>query len=129
MAGAQAVYLGGNDEPYLGAARWNGQAAQWRGRRVRLSLRLKHDGETSVQAWIRRRNGGAIFAEPVKAPEGGWRLYSFVLEVPDDASNLLLDVKLDGRGIVWADSLATEAVGDDIPVSKSTRVGLEEARP
>jgi hypothetical protein len=52
---------------------------------------------------------------------GAWQARQFVLDVPSDATDLVLQVGLIGKGSVWVDNLTLAAAGD-VPVTASRRL-------
>ncbi|SRR5258708_7138409 len=48
-----------------------------------------------------------------------WKLYSVVLDVPNDAKNIFFGVLLIGKGQAWADDLTFEVVGRNIAVTNT----------
>lgn len=128
MTGGLAVYFrsyGGNN--YLGR---NGAVLRreispeiWRGKRARLTLRLKKEGrgEASLQVHIEKRNGVSIAATPQNIDADAWQVRQIVLEVPEDATNFVVDLHLSGKCDIWIDSIALETVGADIALTGSRR--------
>ena len=135
MAGKQAVYVMGSTSPaittwnsglHYGAMERNISLKAWRGKRVRLSLRLENEGDLRgwTSLYVSRADGSGIRSFPQKTAfgSGGWEDHQFVVDVPTDADNLIVAVGLAGKGKVWVDGLALESVGNDIPVSNTQRV-------
>jgi hypothetical protein len=131
MSGRQAVYFAGdagwatvrNSLAKYGALQQNVSLRAWRGKRLRLTLRLKDDGD--ARAWtalnISDDDRSAVHAgiQRNESGSGAWRAHQFVLDVPDDANNLYLDVGLTDEGKVWADEVRLEAVSADVPLTPS----------
>lgn len=133
MTAHQAVYFKGstNSGPgrrYLGTLERRIPLSAWRGQRLRLSLRLRNEGVASTAVTMQiNKTGGAAIRSPAATKwttgdSDAWRLQTFVLDVPDDASELVLDVSMRDKGMVWLDELKLQAVGTDVPLSNSARV-------
>ena len=128
MTGAVAVYFrayGGNN--YYGR---NGAVLRreispevWLGKRARLILRLKKEGQgkADLRVHIEKRNGVSIAVTPQKIDADDWQVRQVVLEVPEDAANFVVDLHLSGKGGVWIDSIALETVGEDVALTGSRR--------
>ena len=132
MTAHQAVYLrgsanSGHQKNYVGTLERRIPMTAWRGHRLRLSLRLRNDGvaSTAVALQINKANGGGIRSPATTKwktdGDDTWRVQQFVLDVPDDAQDLVLDVRLRDKGVVWLDELKLQAVDTDVPVSSSFR--------
>lgn len=134
MAGQQAVYVMGKTDPRV--TTWNSGSrygalerkislVNWRGKRVRLSLRLRNEGDLTGWAllYVSQTNGDGVRAFPQKTVSGSgdWETHEFVLQVPATATDLTVAVGLAGEGKVWVDGLSLEAVGANIPVSDTRR--------
>ncbi|MBV9548601.1 MAG: hypothetical protein JO256_02895 [Alphaproteobacteria bacterium] len=131
MMGKAAVYFSGdagwatvrNSQAKYGALQQNIPLAAWRGKRLRLTLRLKDDGD--ARAWvslnISDNDRSSVRAETQRNDLGSsvWQSHQFVLDVPADANNLFLSFGLTDEGKVWADDLRLEAVSTDVPVTPS----------
>jgi hypothetical protein len=97
----------------------------WRGKRLRLTVRLKDEGEAHAYAsvHIARISDTAIrTATRVNRPDGAWQAHSFVLDVPDNATILTVDAGLTGKGTAWLDGVTLEAVDRTVPVTWSERL-------
>jgi hypothetical protein len=136
MIGKQAVYVMGKTNPGSTTTTWNSASrygalerkislAAWRGKRVRLSLRLRNDGDLTGWSlvYLSEANGDGIRAFPQKTASGSgdWETHQFVLDIPANATGLTVAVGLAGQGKVWVDDLSLEAVGANIPVSDTRR--------
>jgi hypothetical protein len=117
MTAKQAVYLKGSTPS----------------RRLRLTLRLKNEGKvsTNVSLGIRDADGSGFVAGARNAnlnwtsdDSGDWRQQQFVVDVPDTASELILDVRMRDAGVVWLDELKLEAMGPDVPLSRTSRTSF-----
>ena len=94
----------------------------WRGKRLSVALRLKNEGGARAFAMLSvSQHGGRIAAAPQQnAPgDGQWETRHFVLDIPDTATDMTLQVGLTDRGAIWVDGLKLEAAGPDVAVSES----------
>jgi len=94
----------------------------WRGKRLSVAVRLKNEGGARAWAMLSvSQQGGRIAAAPQQnAPgDGQWETRRFVLDIPDTATDMTLQVGLTDRGAVWVDGLKLEAAGPDVAVSDS----------
>jgi hypothetical protein len=130
-AGREAAYLrklGGDPRAGATAARHLAVEA-WRGKRVRLTLPVKLEGEGTALAWawVGKSNDIFLRAAAQKVAAGGdWQPQQFVLDVPADAQDLAVDLHLAGKAsTLWAGEIRLEAVGADVPASRMTRLDLD----
>ena len=104
----------------------------WRGQRVRLSLRLKNEDEARAFAAVQvdRSNDTALrsVAQRNEPGSGGWQLHQFVLDVPDNATDMTVMVGLTGQGTIWLDGFEIGAIHDDAATTTSYTV-TSESRP
>jgi hypothetical protein len=123
MSGQQAVYLKSQTgKPSRGVLKRSIALEAWRGQRLRVTLRLKNDGAALGIAGLQIANSNetGVAAQTQKnAPGGAWQVHQFVLDVPENARNLNLNVSLAGKGAVWVDALGLEAVAKDVPLTPS----------
>jgi hypothetical protein len=139
MSGDRAIYLRGDStdpinkvaEPLTSFLTYGGLERRipldaWRGKRLRLTVRLKNEGNARAYAGVQlnKRNFTAMRAASRlnKQGEGAWQAHSFVLEVPGNARDLVIDVGLVGNGGIWLDAITLEAVNQDVPVNWSERL-------
>jgi hypothetical protein len=97
-------------------------ADEYRGKRVRLSGWLKTVDAGEAGLWMRVDGEQRMLAfdnmsDRVVSGTTDWKMYSVVLDVPDDAKNIFLGVLLTGKGQTWADDLTFEVVGRNIAVT------------
>lgn len=101
-------------------------AEPWRGKRVRLSGWLRTRDVTSGWAGLWMRVDAPIGpplafdnmrTRPVSETTP-WTRYEVVLHVDAGASRIAYGVVLAGDGTVWADDLALEEVGTDVPTTE-----------
>jgi hypothetical protein len=134
LAGDQMAYIAA--EP--GAARGgNGvltrsiSARGWRGKRVRLSLRLKSEDAASLFLSLRLPSpliprSYAMTPAPVTGTTG-WQRYDVVLDVPAESVRLVVNVSLTGgKGAAWVDDVRIEPVGSDVAVSRPGKIGYDD---
>jgi uncharacterized protein (TIGR02246 family) len=97
-------------------------ADEYRDKRVRLSGWLKTVDAGEAGLWMRVDGEQRMLAfdnmsDRVVSGTTDWKMYSVVLDVPDDAKNIFLGVLLTGKGQTWADDLTFEVVGRKIAVT------------
>jgi hypothetical protein len=109
-------------------------AAQYIGKRVRLSGYLKSAGVSSWGGlWMRvddahqTKNGYPESVAFDNMHDGlkdvsikgttDWRNYSVVLDVPEGATGIYIGFLLDGPGTLWLSSVKVEVVGPEVPVT------------
>ncbi|MBV9548689.1 MAG: hypothetical protein JO256_03335 [Alphaproteobacteria bacterium] len=123
MSADRAVYVQGeNVGQHWASAQRVVSLVTWRGRRAQVTLRLKNEGGIGSNLAMVVGN-----AEPRKAMETvsqsnargdqAWHLHQFVLDIPKDATGLLVAVGFTGKGKVWMDDLKLAAVGPDIALT------------
>lgn len=115
-------------EPEQHFARFGGlerhiPAQPWRGRKVRIQLRLRNENNAMafVMAQVNRMDGGAIrtVAQGNAPNESGWRSHALVMEVPDNASYLFVYAGFTGGGEFWLDGLKVDTAPADAPLSEA----------
>jgi len=98
-------------------------ATAYQGKRVRLSgfLRSKDAGKGAL--WMRvdgaDKKTAAFDNMDNRAQQGdqSWQHFDVVLDVPADARDIAFGLMLQNKGEVWADGLAFDVVGKDVPVT------------
>jgi hypothetical protein len=103
-------------------------AADYRGKRVRLSAYVKADRVTDwAGVWMRVDAGsGAPIAfdnmqdRPIKGSHD-WTQHSIVLDVGNNATAIAFGILMSGPGAVWIDDLALDLVGTDVDVTDMLR--------
>ena len=97
------------------------RADQYRGKRLRLSAFVKSENvEGWSGLWMRidgKEKTGLDFDNMNNRPIKGtndWQKYEVILDVPDDAEEIYFGCLLAGKGQVWVDDIAFEAVGNDV---------------
>ena len=100
-------------------------ADEWRGKRVRLTARLKSEAATQVQIVMDIVSGAAPERQTVQTmvtkPLFGtrdWHAQEIVMEVPADARDIVYGFYLRGRGMVFGDSFKLEAVGRNVALTR-----------
>ena len=107
-------------------------ADEYRGNRVRLSGWLKTVNAGAASFWMRidgeqRQLGFDNMSGRAVSGTTDWKMYSVVLDVPNDAKNIFLGVLLIGKGQTWADDLMFEVVDRNIVVTnKGTAQGADD---
>jgi hypothetical protein len=130
MSGNQAVHATGPTYPGFALLRREISLAEWRGKRVRLSLRLKDtpDARGWVNAVVWNADHSAIVSSNLRNKFGSddWQAHSFVLDVPGNADRAVLSVGMRGEdalqndgknGTVWVDGTTVQEVGDGVPLT------------
>jgi hypothetical protein len=98
-------------------------AAEYRGKRVRLSVQVKSEGIADwAGVWMRvdSSSGPIAFDNMQDRPIRGtqeWTNHAIVLDVGPNATAIAFGVLLTGKGSVWIDDVAMEAVGQDVAVT------------
>jgi hypothetical protein len=99
-------------------------AQNYLGQRLRFRARVRTDDVTGwAGLWMRVDRGGKSVAfynssdKPIKGSTN-WQDRSVTLDVPADADAIVFGVIDNGKGQVWIDSLALEAVGPEVPVDR-----------
>jgi len=108
-------------------------AAQWRGRRLRYSGWVKADLLSGWAGLWARVDGpddrvlalDNMAGRPIRG-QSEWARYGVVLDVPAEASRLLFGLLVAGRGTIWLDDVALEAVGGDVPTTKTQVERLDQ---
>jgi hypothetical protein len=100
-------------------------AMEWRGKRVKLTARLKRQDATEVQIVMDVVSGSTpgrqITQTMVTPPLSGtrdWQVQEIVMDVPADATDIVYGFYLRGRGAAFGDSFTLEAVGRNIALSR-----------
>jgi hypothetical protein len=123
QASASLKFNCGDDHQYPWASLAQSIAGdEYRGKRVRLSGWLKTVDAGEAGLWMRVDGEQRMLAfdnmsDRVVSGTTDWKMYSVVLDVPDDAKNIFLGVLLTGKGQTWADDLTFEVVGRNIAVT------------
>lgn len=103
-------------------------AESWRGKRVRLTAKVRTRGVQRAQMWMRvdgHNRQVLAFDSMSQRPITGsrpWRSYSIVLDVPRSATSISYGFLLSGRGTVWADDFRVQAVDANVPVTAQPRL-------
>ena len=99
-------------------------ADNYRGKRLRLSARLKSADANRAQLWMRidgpDRGKSLAFYNMDDRPVTGttdWKRYEVVLDVADNAVGVAFGFFLDGKGETWADDFKLEVVDNSVPAS------------
>ena len=99
-------------------------AEEWRGKRVRLTARLKsRDAFAQMVMHILSGPAGtenmrSIAARPLLGTSD-WQNFQIVMDVPKDAEDIVYGFYLSGdKGAVWGDAFKLEAVGTDVAPSR-----------
>lgn len=96
---------------------------EFRGKRIRMSGYLKSEGVAEWGGFWLRIDGADPAAVPLdfdnmeNRPLKGtsdWKKYEIVLDVPQEAAEIVYGFLLKGKGQVWADDLEIRTVGRDV---------------
>jgi len=108
------------------------QAADYKGKQLKMSCYLKTAEATKCGAWMRIDNatGDTIQFDNMdqRSVTGTteWNHYSIILDVPEEGDSIYFGVLLIGTGKVWADGFRFEEVNDKVP---STNMLSQERLP
>ena len=98
-------------------------AGEYRGKRVQLSAYVKAaDVADWAGVWMRIDSGSTSIAfdnmqeRPIKGSHD-WTQYRVVLDVGNNATAIAFGILLSGKGTVWIDDVALDAVGTEVPVT------------
>jgi hypothetical protein len=98
-------------------------ADSYRGKRLRLSARIKSANADHAQLWMRIDGPDQkmlgfdnMDSHPVTGTTD-WKRYDVVLDVPDNSVDIAFGIFLNGGGKMWADDFKLEPVGKDVPVT------------
>jgi hypothetical protein len=97
----------------------------WRGKRVRVTFRLKTEDEMRARVLFELAPDGSAASQSMLQNQDspGWEVHSFVADVPRrDISHLHILVGLLGKGAVWIDDVAIEAVDRQIALTPARRL-------
>jgi hypothetical protein len=127
MNGERAVYVANNQYYSRGASMTRDIPLEaWRGKRIRLSLRLKNEdgarGWAGMSIAYSDTNGSAVTDRNVRSGTDGWQTHRFVVDVPYNATALSLSAGVRGQGKLWVDGITLEAVSADVPVNETRRI-------
>jgi len=128
--------------PSFGGARMSFDVAPYRGKRVRVSAQLMASGIESVAdpqhpnvageagLWISvgtPRAGAKTDRMANRTIKGstGWETRDFVVDIPDDAGQLLAGYWMQGKGQVWMRDLKVE----EVPLTVAVNFDLKAPRP
>ena len=100
-------------------------AAEFQGKRVRLTTPIKTANAQDVQAWMRVDGPGPnVQVQSFDNMDNRrlvgtlpWTNYAIVLDVPADASEVAFGVLSDGTGDAWVDVVHFEIVPTSVPVT------------
>jgi hypothetical protein len=97
----------------------------WRGKRLRLTFQLKdYAARSEVIARIEKSNGAGVVsvAERNANHSGSGDARQFVLDVPDNATDLAIDVRALGNGTVYVGDIKLTAADAKAPLSRIVRI-------
>jgi hypothetical protein len=124
----------------FGSMMQNFSAAQYVGKRIRLSGNLKSvgvnewgglwmrvDGDNSKSLAFDNMHDG-LKDQSVKGATD-WKNYSIVLDVPEGASGIYIGFLLSGPGTLWVNGLKVDVVGPEVPVTGQPMTRAAPAGP
>lgn len=131
VRGAKFIRNASDDAGTWGTLMQMISAQNYQGERVRFRAHIRtEDVSNWAGLWMRVDRNGATVAfynsmdKPIKGSTG-WQERSVVLDVPLGATAIAFGVIDAGKGQVWIDKLALEAVSQDVPVdSFAGKAGL-----
>lgn len=106
----------------------------WGGKRLRVSLRLKNEGDARAYAFVQvnKANNTAIRTiAQQNSGDGAWQDHQFVLDVPANHTWLVVAIGFNGKGNggSWVNGVTLSAADADAPVSKSLRLEVPVILP
>jgi hypothetical protein len=123
-----------NDSDGFGSLMQTINAANYRGKRVRLSGYLRTQDAGKGEMWMRidGDTGGKVLGfdnMEQRALQGdhAWQRCDIVLDVPANAKDIAFGFFLAGKGEIWADSFALDVVGNDVAVTGGAALPLADA--
>jgi hypothetical protein len=100
------------------------RAAEYRGKRLRMTAYVKTDGvEGWTGLWMRidgKEKTSLAFDNMMGRPVKGtteWTKYEVVLDLPEEAEEIFFGYLVAGKGRGWVDDISFEAVGKDVPTT------------
>jgi hypothetical protein len=103
-------------------------AVEWRGKRVKLTARLKRQAATEVQIVMDVVSGATpgrqttqTMVTPPLSGTRDWQVQEIVMDVPADATDIVYGFTLRGQGAVFGDSFKLEAVSRSIALTRPPR--------
>jgi hypothetical protein len=104
-------------------------AADYRGKRVRISASLKTEGATRrADFWARAQakdspgDGSGLGGDHQDLPhDSDWTPSAIVMDVPSETAWLEYGVGVAGPGRIWLDGAKLEVVGNDVPLTRRER--------
>jgi hypothetical protein len=129
IKGSEAVYFK-NDRPAnldsAYALERKISLASFQGKRVRLSVRLRNDGEyrawTNIYIPLSAQNGIGSFRQQTAFGKNDWETHEFVFDVPDQATDLMIAVTATNKGTIWVDDLSLAPVDKNVRTTEMRRV-------
>ena len=97
-------------------------ATPYLGKRIRLTAFARSQNLGGAGLWMqvdgsrKRRPFDNMMNRPIRGTTD-WQAYSIVLDVPEDATGIVIGGLMVGRGKLWLDDFALEAVGPDVALT------------
>lgn len=127
FSGSPTTYLKAKTEDVVGfgTLMFSIRAAEYRGKRIRLTAQIKTNGvRQSAGLWMRIDKSPDVtplaFDNMSNRPIHGsldWHPYDIVLDAPSEASTIFFGVMLEGSGKVWIGDVNLSTVGQDVPTT------------
>lgn len=99
------------------------RATDYENRRIRFSAFIRSDAEGQANLFVNMNGPWMIVTNRdhmhgrLITGSSDWREHQIVLDVPPSTQQLVLGIKLAGKGQIWIDAAKFEVVGSDIPVT------------
>lgn len=121
-ASASIKFACGDEQDNIGYLQQIISAAEYRGKRLRLTGWIKTADANRAGLWLsidsdRRLLGFDNMWNRSARGDTDWKQYSVVLDVPNEAVNIRFGTILSGKGQAWADDLRVELVDPTTPVT------------
>lgn len=107
-------------------------AAEVRGRRIRLSGKLKSEDAEKIEMVVSAVSGPAadIARQAVGDSMAEWRGYDMVVDIPAGAERLVVGIQTSGNGTVWIRDFSLEVVDGAVAVTAhASRWNMPQRRP
>jgi erythromycin esterase len=122
--GKSSAYLKTTAEqpsPFFSLLVQNFAADEYRGKRLRMTAFVKSQDVEDRAGLVMQVDGkemtmlalDTMSARPIKG-SNDWNEYQIVLDVPDEAAEIVFGLRCFGKGQVWVDDFKFETVGQDV---------------
>ena len=134
MTGAEAAAIAARPgaDGRGGILRASSPIDAWRGKRVRLSGRLKSEDVERLQMWLRitgpsitQQRHYDMAEKPIRGTTD-WQRHEIVMDVPEDARAFDFGFYIEGgKGKAFGDAFTLEAVGSDVALTPLAGIGRD----